>query len=188
MTNTWNELPGTWDEASLTWDQTETGFYFGENLTATVTAGVAGVLKDTLVTFSDGLNTYITEVRPGGSVLDSDFADNLDRGTESGGAGETSSTYYRVLQDTGYKFSNEQILTSTPALHTRIFRLVSVLVENFVGTATAGDGWVRAGALTESPAIIGQTGDDPAWTDRTPTAETWSNVTGATETWRNVAE
>jgi hypothetical protein len=61
-------------------------------------------------------------------------------------------------------------------------------IDGLAAAVTVGDGWVRAGALTESPAIIGQTGADPAWTARTPTTEVWSGLSATGETWTGVTE
>jgi hypothetical protein len=165
-----------------------TAFTFSDNLSAAVISSVAlqRQFGDALVTFADGLDTYITEVRPGGSVLDNIFIDNLDRGTEEGAG--AASVFHRVLQDAGYRLSNENLISSTPALHTRIFQLVQVLVESFNVTPTAGDGWVRGGALTQMPGFVKQTTADPTWTSTSPTTETWSNISGAQETWVNVTE
>jgi hypothetical protein len=162
-----------------------TVFTFSDSLSATVTFGALRQLGDA-ATFSDGLDTYLTEVRPGGSVLASQFIDNLDRGTEEGAGG--ASIFRRVLQDTGYRLSNENLISSSPALHTRIFQLVQVLVESLSATPTVGDGWVRGGALTQMPGFVKQPVADPTWTGVSPTTETWSNISGAQETWVNVTE
>jgi hypothetical protein len=163
-----------------------TVFTFSDGLSATVTTGADRQIADVVVTFADGLNTYITRIYPGGSVLASQFIDNLDRGTEEGAGG--ASIFHRVLQDTGYRLSNENLISSSPALHTRIFQLVQVLVESLSATPTAGDGWVRGGALTQMPGFVKQAAADPAWTGVSPTTETWSNISGAQETWVNVTE
>jgi hypothetical protein len=135
---------------------------------------------------ADGLNTYITVVYPGSAVLSNIFIDNLDRGTEEGAG--AASIFRRVLQDTGYRLSNENLISSSPNLYTRIFQYVQVLVESLSATPTVGDGWVRGGALTQMPGFVQQPTADPAWTGVSPTTETWSNISGAQETWVNVAE
>jgi hypothetical protein len=162
-----------------------TAFTFSESLSATVTSGELRRLADS-ATMADGLNTYLTIVYPGSTVLPNIFIDNLDRGTEEGAGG--ASIFRRVLQDTGYRLSNENLISSSPALHTRIFQLVQVLVESLRVTPTVGDGWVRGGALTQMPGFVKQVAADPTWTGAGPTTETWSNVSGAQETWVNVSE
>jgi hypothetical protein len=165
-----------------------TVFTFSDNLDATVVS--SSVLQrqfgDALVTFVDGLDTYLTEVRPGGSVLDSVFIDNLDRGTEEGAGG--ASIFRRVLQDTGYRLSNENLTWSVPGEYRRSYAQVQVLVESLSATVSVGDGWVRGGAFTQMPGFVKQPTADPTWTGTGPTTETWSNISGAQETWVNVTE